>query len=292
VGGGAIGLELGSVWSRLGSEVTVVELLPQILPGWDSQIARLLARLLTAQGIKILSGTKITGYTQTKSGVTLQAENGKALSLKASKVLVAIGRRPCTADLGLELLGIELDSTGRVAVDAGFQTNVPGIYAIGDLIPGPMLAHKAGEEGAAVAEILAGKAGQVNEDAIPGVVYTWPEAAALGATEEQLKEQGRAYSKGVFYFRANGRALAMDSPDGLVKILSDQVTDRLLGMHILGPWASDLIAEGVAVMEFGGSAEDIARTVHAHPTLAEVVKEAALDADGRAIHAPPVGKKT
>lgn len=290
VGGGAIGLELGSVWARLGSKVQVVELMPQLLPGWDAKLARTLARLLEKQGMSLSLGTQVMGYEKGRKGVVLKAADstGKNLSFEGTKILVAVGRKPYREGLGLAEAGIGLDERGRIAVDERFQTNLPGVYAIGDVIRGPMLAHKAEDEGIAVAELIAGKAGHVSYDAIPGVVYTWPEVATVGKSEEQLKAEGTAYRAGEFFFRANGRALAAESPDGFVRILADAATDRLLGVHILGPWASDLIAEAVTVMEFGGSAEDIARTVHAHPTLSEVVREAALAVDKRAIHAPPI----
>ena len=293
VGGGAIGLELGSVWSRLGASVQVVELMPQILPGWDAGIARSLERSLTRQGIKIATETKITAVKQTKKGVALTAvdKSDKETSFEADVVLVAVGRRAYTDGLGLADAGVRTDDRGRIEIDERYRTSLEGVYAIGDAVRGPMLAHKAEDEGMAVAELIAGKAGHVNHDAIPGVVYTWPEAASVGKTEEQLKSDGVAYRAGSFIFRANGRALAAESTEGFVKVLADERTDRVLGVHILGPWASDLIGEAVSVMEFSGSAEDIARTVHAHPTLTEVLREAALDVDRRAIHAPPAKKK-
>jgi dihydrolipoamide dehydrogenase len=306
IGAGAIGLELGSVWARLGAEVTVVELLDQILPGMDSELSRRLRSILVKQGLQIVTGTKVLGYekagtrasgkskstktTTNKGGttaavLTAEAKEGDKQQIPADVVLVAVGRRPYTDGLGLAEVGIKTEEpSGRILVDEGYQTSLAGVYAIGDLIPGPMLAHKAEEEGMAVAELLAGKAGEVNYGTIPTVVYTWPEAASVGKTEDELKRDGVAYNKGTFPFRANGRALAMASEDGLVKILADKESDRVLGVHILGPWASDLIGEAVTVMEFGGSAEDIARTVHSHPTLSEAVREAALDVDGRAIH--------
>ncbi len=289
VGGGAIGLELGSVWARLGAAVQVVELMPQILPGWDSKLAKALERLLAKQGMKIATETKITGVKKTKKNVTLTAvdKSDKETSFEAEVVLVAVGRKPYTEGLGLAEAGVKTNDRGRVEVDNHYRTSVEGVYAIGDIVAGPMLAHKAEDEGMAVAELIAGKAGHVNYEAIPGVVYTWPECASVGKTEEQLRSSGTAYRSGSFTFRANGRALAAESADGSVKILADEKSDKVLGVHILGPWASDLIAEAVSVMEFGGSAEDIARTVHAHPTLTEVVREAALDLDRRAIHAPP-----
>jgi dihydrolipoamide dehydrogenase len=291
IGAGAIGLELGSVWSRLGAEVTVIELLDQILPGMDSEISRRLGNILGKQDLRILTGTRVLEYKKAgkskAEGVILSAEgsDGKKQQFVADVVLVAVGRRPYTEGLGLGDLGVKTEErSGRVIVDEKFQTSLAGVYAIGDLIPGPMLAHKAEEEGIAVAEIVAGVPGEVNYGTIPSVVYTWPEVASAGKSEDQLKRDGVQYSKGSFPFRANGRALAMASEDGLVKILAEKRTDRVVGVHIVGPWASDLISEAVTVMEFGGSAEDMARTVHAHPTLPEAVREAALDVDGRAIH--------
>ena len=292
IGAGAIGLELGSVWVRLGAKVQVVELMPQILPGWDTRLARTLARLLEKQGMSISLATKVNGFEKSRKGVVLSGTDaaGKELSFEGSKILVAVGRKPYTEGLGLAEAGVKLDERGRIAVNERFETSLPGVYAIGDVIVGPMLAHKAEDEGIAVAELIAGKPGHVNYATIPGVVYTWPEAATVGKNEEQLAAQGVAYRSGEFYFRANGRALAAESTDGFVKILADAKSDRVLGVHILGPWASDLIAEAVTVMEFGGSAEDIARTVHAHPTLTEVMREAALAVDKRAIHAPPLSR--
>jgi dihydrolipoamide dehydrogenase len=291
VGGGVIGLELGSVWARLGSKVTVVEVLPQIMNGWDSQTAKLMKRELGKQGMEFLLETKVTGVetagagTGVKATLTATAKDGSELKLKADRVLVAVGRRPYTRDLGLENLGVKVDGTGRVETDAHGATGVPGIWAVGDIVAGPMLAHKAEDEGMAVAERIAGRAGHVNYETIPNVIYTWPEAASVGKTEDQLKADGVRYRAGSFPFAANGRAMAMEAVSGSVRILADAGTDRVLGAHIVGPWASDLIAEIVTVMEFGGSAEDIARTVHAHPTLSEVVREAALGVDGRMIHA-------
>ncbi len=291
IGAGAIGLELGSVWARLGAEVTVIELLDQILPGMDSEISRRLRSILGKQGLQIVTGTRVLEYEKAEKnkseGVNLSAEGsaGKKQRFAADVVLVAVGRRPYTEGLDLTELGVMTEErTGRVVVDENYQTSIAGVYAIGDLIPGPMLAHKAEEEGMAVAEIVAGLPGEVNYDTIPSVVYTWPEVASVGKSEDQLKRDGVEYNKGSFPFRANGRALAMASEDGLVKILADKRTDRVLGVHIMGPWASDLISEAVTVMEFGGSAEDMARTVHAHPTLPEAVREAALDVGGRSIH--------
>lgn len=284
VGAGAIGLELGSVWARLGSEVTVIEIMNNVLPGWDLQVARTLKRELERQGLDLHLSTKVTGKEMQKGTVVLKAEqaDGKPADFRGEKVLVAVGRK---ANLSpqLQKLGIEV-AGGRIKVDSTFQTNVKGIYAIGDLIHGPMLAHKAEEEGIACVEILAGTAGHVNYETIPNIVYTWPEAASVGKTEEQLKTEKIPYKKGTFQFRANGRALAAGDTEGFVKILGHTETDRILGAHILGPMAATLIAEIVAVMEFGGSTEDIARTVHGHPTLSEAIREAALAVDNRSIH--------
>ena len=287
VGGGVIGLELGSVWRRLGAEVTVVEFLDTILPGMDGEVVKQMTRTLKKQGVTFKLKSKVTAAKAGKSNVTLDIEprdGGKAEKVKADVVLVAIGRRPYSDGLGLENAGVEVDERGFITVDHEFQTNVPGIFAIGDVIGGAMLAHKAEEEGVAVAELIAGQAGHVGYDTIPGVVYTWPEVATLGKTEEQLKEEGHAYTVGKFPFSANSRARANADQEGFVKILADATTDRVLGVHIIGPAAGDLIAEAVTVMEFGGSAEDIARTCHAHPSLSEAVKEAALAVGGRAIH--------
>ncbi len=287
VGGGVIGLELGSVWRRLGAEVTVIEFLDNILPGMDGEVVKQMTRTLKKQGMKFKLKSKVTGAKASKSGVSLSVEprdGGEAETVKADVVLVAIGRRPYSDGLGLDKAGVAMDERGFIAVDGDLQTNVKGIYAIGDVIGGAMLAHKAEEEGVAVAEHLAGQSGHVNYDAIPGVVYTWPEVASVGKTEEALKESGVAYRSGKFPFSANSRARANADSEGFVKVLADAATDRVLGVHIVGPAAGDLIAEAVSVMEFGGSAEDIARTCHAHPGLAEAVKEAALAVDGRAIH--------
>jgi len=287
VGGGYIGLELGSVWGRLGAEVRVVEFLDRIVPGMDGEIAKTFQRTLKKQGMKFHLSSKVTGAETTKSGVALRVEpakGGEAQTLEADVVLVAIGRRPNTEGLGLERAGVALDKSGRIQVDGRFQTNIPGIYAIGDVIAGPMLAHKAEEEGVAVAEILAGQSGHVNYETVPGIVYTWPEVAAVGKTEEQLKEAGIAYLAGKFPFTANSRARANADTEGFVKILADAKTDRVLGGHIIGPDAGTLIHEVVLIMEFGGSAEDLARSFHGHPTLNEAVKEAALAVAGRAIH--------
>lgn len=285
VGGGVIGLELGSVWARLGAKVTVVEVLPSIMTGWDGQVSKTMKRELAKQGIEFMLETKVTGVSVRRGTATLSATaaNGDEVSLKGDKVLVAVGRRPYLEGANLEALNLDMENR-RIRVDGHYRTSVEGVWAIGDIIHGPMLAHKAEDEGVAVAERIAGKAGHVNYDAIPNVIYTWPEAASVGQTEEQLKEAGVAYRSGSFPFAANGRALAMDATAGFVKILADKTTDKVLGAHIVGPWASDLLAEVVTVMEFGGSAEDIARTVHSHPTLTEVVKEAAMGVDGRLIH--------
>lgn len=287
IGAGVIGLELGSVWKRLGANVTVIEYLDRITPGIDNEITRQFQKLLEKQGFIFRLGQKVTAAKTSKTGVELTvepAQGGAAETIKADMVLVAIGRRPYTEKLGLESVGIKPDARGRIPVDTHLQTSVPGIYAIGDVIVGPMLAHKAEEEGVAVAEHIAGQKPHVNYDAIPGVIYTWPEVGTVGKTEEQLKEAGIAYKVGKFPFMANSRARGAGTPDGLVKILADAKTDEVYGVHILGPHAGTLIAEAVLAMEFGASSEDIARTCHAHPTLNEAVKEAALAVDGRAIH--------
>jgi dihydrolipoamide dehydrogenase len=287
IGGGVIGLELGSVWHRLGAEVTVIEFLDRLVPGMDAEIAKQFERVLTKQGFKFRLKSKVTAAEKTNEGVTLTvepAEGGTPEQVKADVVLLSIGRRPYTEGLGLDSVGVALDERGRVKVDQHFATNVPGIYAIGDVIAGPMLAHKAEDEGVAAAEIIAGQHGHVNYAAIPSVVYTWPEVAAVGATEDELKAQGIDYRVGKFPFTANGRARAMGDLDGFVKILADKKTDRVLGAHILGPDAGTLIAELVTAIEFGASAEDVGRICHAHPSLNEAVKEAALAVEGRAIH--------
>ena len=287
IGAGVIGLELGSVWRRLGAEVTVVEYLDRILPGMDGDVAKSFQRILEKQGFVFRLGHKVTGAAQTGDGVSVTIEpaaGGAAESLGADVVLVAIGRTPYTDGLGLAEAGIALDAKRRIAVDSHFQTSVTGVYAIGDVIAGPMLAHKAEDEGMAVAEIIAGQAGHVNYDVIPGVIYTQPEVASVGKTEEDLKAAGIAYKSGKFPFSANGRAKVNRTTDGFVKVLADATTDRILGVHIIGPSAGELIAEAAVIMEFGGSAEDLARTCHAHPTLTEAVKEAALSVAKRAIH--------
>ncbi len=285
-GGGYIGLELGSVWRRLGARVTVMEMLPQILPTMDRQAADALYRSLRKQGIQFKLATRITAVRRigSKAIVQFNAGNGSE-EIDCDRVLVAVGRRPLTDGLGLEELGVGLDEKGRVIVDGNYQSTVAGIYAIGDLVPGPMLAHKASEEGLACVERMAGTATAVEYEYIPGVVYTWPEASSVGGTEEQLKEAGIPYRVGRFNFSALGRARCMDETEGFVKILAHLESDRVLGVHIVGPRASDLIAEAVAVMSFGGTARDIALTCHAHPTLPEALKEAALDVHKEAIHA-------
>jgi dihydrolipoamide dehydrogenase len=287
VGGGVIGLEMGSVWQRLGAKVTVVEFLDRIMPGMDSEISKSMQRILAKQGMAFKLSTKVTGAKVGAKSVALTVEpaaGGASETLEADIVLVAVGRRPYTDGLGLKEAGVAIDEKGRVAIDAHFQTNVPGIYAIGDAIAGPMLAHKAEDEGMAVAEILAGQHGHVNYDAIPSVVYTWPEVASVGKTEEQLKAEGVAIRIGKFPFTANGRARAQNNTDGFVKILADAATDRVLGVHMIGPSVGELVGEMALAIEFGASSEDIARTCHAHPTLTEAVREAALAVDGRPIH--------
>ena len=287
VGGGVIGLELGSVWLRLGARVTVIEFMDKICSGFDNQASAELQKSLTKQGLEFKLSTKCTGMKMKGDQALIQFEDrvtNKKGEIECDKILVSTGRRPYSANLGLEKAGVKVDQAGRVEVDAHYQTNIPGVYAVGDLIKGAMLAHKAEEEGIAAVEIMAGLSGHVNYEAIPNVIYTWPELSSVGATEEELKAKGISYKSGSFPFMANGRAIAIGETEGFVKILSDSKTDRLLGVHILGAWSSDLIAEAVSVMEFGGSAEDIARTCHAHPTLSETVKEAALAVDKRQIH--------
>lgn len=286
VGAGAIGLEMGSVWSRLGSKVTVVEFQDRIVPFADKQMGAQLLKILSKQGLEFKLSTKVTSAKTEGTKVYAEVEDasGKKERLEADYMLVAIGRKPYSEGLGLKELGIAQDKLGRVEIDNHFQTAVKGVYAIGDLVRGAMLAHKAEDEGVAVAEIIAGQAGHVNYDAIPNVVYTWPELATVGLSEEECKAKGIAYNTGTFPFMANGRAKAMAETDGLVKVIADAKTDRMLGMHILGPRASDMIGEAVIVMEFSGSAEDIARSCHAHPTLPEVIKEAAMAVAKRQIH--------
>jgi dihydrolipoamide dehydrogenase len=285
VGGGYIGLELGSVWRRLGAQVTVAEMLPRLVAGSDGQVADALMRSLKKQGMRFLMGAKVAGVEKREGRLLARVElEGGVQEVLCDKVLVAVGRRPLSADLGLEELGVKIEA-GRVAVDVDYQTSVPGIYAIGDLIAGPMLAHKAMEEGAVCMERLKGEPSLVDYGCIPGVCYTWPEAASVGKTEEALKEEGIAYKSGRYNFAGNGRALCMDETEGFVKVLAESEGGRVLGVHIIGPRASDMIAEAVTVMSFGGSGEDIALICHAHPTLSEAMKEAALDLDKRAIHA-------
>lgn len=286
VGAGYIGLELGSVWCRLGAKVTVVEFLPRILATGDLEIAELLQRSLVKQGLAFHLETKVSAAKVKDKQVLVSAQSKSGeVKLQADKVLVAVGRRPFTADLGLEEAGVAIEEkSGRIPIDEDFQTNVAGIYAIGDLVAGPMLAHKAEDDGLAFAERLAGKKTHVNYNTVPGVIYTWPEVASVGQTEEQVKAEARPYRVGKFPFSANPRARTMDESEGVVKVIADAKTDRVLGVHIFGPRASDLIQEAVTVMEFCGSSEDIARICHAHPTLSEAIREAALAVDKRAIH--------
>jgi dihydrolipoamide dehydrogenase len=287
IGGGYIGLEMGTVWRRLGAEVEVVEFLDRIVPGMDMEIGKEFKKILEKQGMTFRLGTKVTGAKNTGKGVTLTVEpaaGGAPEEVKADVVLVSIGRRPYTDGLGLEAVGVQKDARGFLPVNHHFQTNIPNIYAIGDVIPGPMLAHLAEEEGVAAVETMAGQAGHVNYDAIPGVVYTWPEVATVGKTEEQVKEAGIAYKVGKFPFLANSRARAVGQAEGMVKIIADAATDRVLGVHIIGPDAGTMIAEAVLAMEYGASSEDIARTCHAHPTMNEALKEAALATFSKAIH--------
>ena len=285
IGGGYIGLELGSVWLRLGAKVTVVEMLEQMLPTSDQEVTSTLLKSLQKQGMTIHSGTKVSGMESTDQGVTLTLEGKVEQTLSCDKVLVAAGRKPCIEGLGLGEAEVHLDEAGRIAVDENYQTNIPNIYAIGDLIHGPMLAHKAMDEGVVLVEKLAGEHPVVNYNLIPGVVYTHPEVASIGATEEQLKEQGTPYKVGRFPFIASGRARAMDNVDGFVKVLANPESGKLLGVHIIGPFASELISEAVTIMAFDGSIEDVALTMHAHPTLSEAFKEAALGAFDKAVHA-------
>jgi len=283
IGAGYIGLELGSVWSRLGSQVTVLEYLDRVLPGMDSELAREALRLFKRQGLEFRLGSRVTAAGADGDGCVVECEGAEPI--RCDRVLLAVGRVPNTEGLGLDSVGITTDEKGRIGVDEHLATSAPGVFAIGDVIRGPMLAHKAEEEGVACVERLVTGYGHVNYDVIPAVVYTQPEIAAVGRTEDELKEQGREYRKGLCSFRANGRARSLAQVEGRVKILADAQTDRLLGVHIIGPRAGDLIAEAAVAMEFGASSEDLARTCHAHPTLAEAIKEAALDVDGRVIHA-------
>ncbi len=288
IGAGVIGLEMGSVFARLGAEVTVIEYLDRIIPGNDGEVAKSFQRLLGKQGMEFVLGAAVQSASATKSKgkVTYKLrKDDSEHTVEADTILLATGRRPFTEGLGLDTLGVKLTERGQIATDKSYQTSVEGIYAIGDAIEGPMLAHKAEDEGMAVAEILAGQAGHVNYGVIPGVIYTWPEVASVGETEETLKEAGRAYKTGKFSFMGNGRAKANFAADGFVKILADKDTDRILGAHIIGPYAGDLIHEICVAMEFGASAEDLARTCHAHPTYSEAVREAALACGDGAIHA-------
>ena len=286
VGGGYIGLEMGSVWSRLGTEVQVIEFLDHITPEMDKEISTEFMKILKKQGIKFELKTKVEKIIKSKNGVIIEtfSKEGKKNKFEADVVLISVGRRPYTKNLNLEKMGVELDKRGSVKVNKNFQTNIKNIYAIGDVIEGPMLAHKAEEEGIAVAELISGQSGHVNYDTIPGVVYTSPEVASIGKTEEQLKEKGINYKIGKFPFLANSRAKVIDESEGFVKILADSTTDKVLGVHIIGQHAGEMIAEMSVAMEFGASSEDIARTCHAHPTFSEAIKEAALSVEKRQIH--------
>ena len=286
VGGGYIGLEMGSVWSRLGTEVTVIEFLDHITPGMDRDISNEFMKILQKQGLKFNLNTKVEKITKKSDGVTVETlqKDGKKNKHEVDVVLISVGRRPYTKNLNLDKVGVALDKKGRIKVNKNFETNIKNIYAIGDVIDGPMLAHKAEEEGIAVAELISGKAGHVNYDIIPGVIYTSPEVASVGKTEEDLKKLNINYKIGKFPFAANSRAKAIDEPSGFVKMLADSKTDRVLGVHIIGPHAGELIAEMAIAMEFGASSEDIARTCHAHPTFSEAIKESALSVEKRQIH--------
>lgn len=287
IGGGVIGLEMGTVWNRLGTKVTVVEYMDRILAGMDGEISKEAQKILGKQGLEFKLSAKVLSATPDANGVSVVVEpaaGGASETLHADIVLMAVGRKPYTDGLGLDTVGVERDERGRIKVNHHFESNVKGIYAIGDVIAGPMLAHKAEEEGVVLAEMIAGQSGHIDYNLIPGVVYTWPEVAQIGQTEEQLKQAGVNYKVGKFPFSANGRARAMGCIEGFVKILADARTDKVLGVHIIGPEAGTLIAECGIAMEFGASSEDIARTCHAHPTLEEVVKEAALAVSGRALH--------
>ena len=286
VGGGYIGLEMGSVWSRLGTEVEVIEFLDHITPGMDREISNEFMKILKKQGIKFQLSTKVEKILKNQNGVSIETSDkeNKKNNIEADVVLISVGRKPFTNGLNLEKVGVEIDEKGRVKVNKNFETNIKNIYAIGDVIEGPMLAHKAEEEGIAVAELIAGQSGHVNYDIIPGVVYTSPEVATVGKTEEQLKSNNTNYKVGKFPFMANSRAKAIDEPEGFVKILADTKTDKVLGVHIIGPHAGEMIAEMAVAMEFGASSEDIARTCHAHPTFSEAIKEAALSVEKRQIH--------
>lgn len=286
VGAGYIGLELGSVWRRLGAKVTVVEMLPKMLPFTDEEVTDTLMKILKRQGIDFRMGTQVAGMEKMNGKVVLELKTGdKAEKLECDKVLVAVGRKPVVTGLGLEEAGVAVNGNGRITVNENYETSVPGIYAIGDIVPGPLLAHKASEEGVVFAERLGGKDIAVNYETIPGIAYTWPEAASVGKTEQSLQEEGIPYKAGRFFFIANGRARCMDETEGFVKILAHKESDKVLGVHIVGPRASDMIAEAVAVMCYGGTAHDVGAMFHAHPTLAEAVKEAALDVHKAVIHA-------
>lgn len=286
VGAGAIGLEMGSVWARLGAQVDVVEFLPVIAPTFDKDVSKMAERVFKKQGMSFHLSTKVTGLKKEggKSLLTAEDKSGKPIEFEADKVLVSVGRKPFTEGLGLEKVGIETDEKGRIPTDAHFKTAAEGVYAIGDVIPGPMLAHKAEEEAVACVELIAGQAGHVNYDVIPNVIYTEPEISSVGLTEAEAKEKDLATKVGKFNFAANGRAIAADGTDGFVKVIADKATDRLLGVQIIGKGSSEMIASAVAHMEYGGSAEDLGRTIHAHPTMSEAVKEAALAVDGNALH--------
>ncbi len=286
VGGGYIGLEMGSVWSRLGSKVEVIEFLDHITPGMDKEISNEFMKILSKQGIKFSLKTKVDSIKKTNKGVIISTinSNGDKNNVECDAVLISVGRKPFTKKLNLEKIGIKIDQSGKIKVNNKFQTSVSNIYAVGDVIDGPMLAHKAEEEGIAVAEIIAGQSGSVNYDVIPGVIYTFPEVASVGKNEEQLKNTNISYKIGKFPFMANSRAKAIDQPEGFVKILADSKNDRVLGVHIIGSHAGEMIAEMAVAMEFGASSEDIARTCHAHPTFSEAIKEAALSVDKRTIH--------
>ena len=286
VGGGYIGLEMGSVWSRLGAEVNVIEFLDHITPGMDREISEEFMKILKKQNIKFHLNRKVTSIKKTNNGVQISTsdKNGDSKEFNCDVALISIGRKPFTSNLNLSSAGVKSDEKGRIKIDKKFQTSAKNIYAIGDVIDGPMLAHKAEEEGIAVAEIIAGQSGHVNYDLIPGVIYTTPEVASIGLTEEQLKEKNKSYKIGKFPFMANSRAKAIDEPEGFVKILADKDTDKVLGVHMIGPHVGEMIAEMAVAMEFGASSEDIARTCHAHPTFSEAIKEAALSVEKRQIH--------
>jgi dihydrolipoamide dehydrogenase len=285
IGGGIIGLELGSVWKRLGAKVTVVELLPAILPGMDDDVVKEAERTFRKQGLDIRTNTRVTGGGRTDTGVYIEVEkDGKTERLEGDHVLVSVGRRPVTSGIDAKALGLNVGKRGEILVDDQMRTNLPNVYAIGDCVPGPMLAHKAEDEGVIAAEVIAGKPVHMHYKSIPGVVYTWPEIASVGLTERQVKESGREYRTGKFPFSANGRARSMGETTGFVKFIADAKTDELLGAHMIGPTVSELVSEVVLAFEYRGSSEDIGVTVHAHPTLSEVTKEAALATLGRALH--------